>query len=121
VGHAGVDHLHQPGLLALLQLNLTHLPDACGGGHDRLRADREAHCEGVPPGAVALVALVVALTTSGLCPFQPHILTKIAQGGHPDTMNTLITISQPAGSHHLAADQKLGKVRTGRKQALFSS
>jgi hypothetical protein len=50
-----------------------------------------------------------------------HIINKFIQGGLPDTVNTLVTISQPAGGHHLAADQKIGEVPTRRKQALFSS
>jgi hypothetical protein len=31
VGYTGIDRLHQPGLLELLQLNLPHLPDADHG------------------------------------------------------------------------------------------
>jgi hypothetical protein len=75
------------------------------------------------PGAVAHVALVaivaLSLTTSGLCPFHTHIVTKFTQGGFLDTVITLSTVSQPAGGHILAADQKLGEVSTRRKQACF--
>jgi hypothetical protein len=50
-----------------------------------------------------------------------HILTKFPHGGLPDTVITLSTVSQPAGGHNLAADQKLGEVSTRRKQSVFSS
>jgi hypothetical protein len=111
----------------LLQLDLTQLPDASDGGRVHLRADREGHCvpgavapgPGAVPGAVALVTLVVALTTSGLCPFQPYILTKLAQGGLQATVSTSDTISQPVGGHNLAAERKVGKVSHEEKTSVL--
>jgi hypothetical protein len=122
VSQAGVDRLHQSDLLEFFQFDLPYLPDAdhCeqgdgdGGevrcvGADRMRAGHS--------GAVTHVAL--SLTTSGLCPLHTHILTKFTQGGFPDTVITLSTVSQPAGVYNLAADQKLGEVSMRRKQACF--
>jgi hypothetical protein len=99
-------------LLQLCDLVVAHLPDTSNGeggtagwggwGGVRLRADRERYCEAVPLAAVAIIALVLLIALT-------------------DTVNTLVTVSHPAGSHHLAADRKLGKVPTRRKQSVFSS
>jgi hypothetical protein len=49
-------------------------------------------------------------------------LTKFTQGGGVlDMAIMLITVSQPAGSHNLATERKLGEVATRRKQSVFSS